>query len=219
MDGFGERPDWIEIRNIGDAAGNLAGYHLTDDSNDLDKWTFPSTPLNAGAYLVVFASGKDTTDPQGRRHTNFSLSGDGEYVALTNAALAVISEYGANGQNYPKQKVDVSYGIASNGNPRDMLLATAGTLNAAGLVGLVGDTSFSHDRGFYDQPFQLTIFTNTPGRRFATRWTAARPRRPPARFTAHRSRSIRRRRSAPQHFAPIWCRRTWTHRPTYLLTM
>ena len=49
VDGFGERSDWIEIRNIGDAAGDLAGYHLTDTNDDLDKWTFPAnTTVAAG---------------------------------------------------------------------------------------------------------------------------------------------------------------------------
>src|SRR5918995_1673765 len=60
-DGFGERSDWIEIRNAGDAAGDLAGYHLTDSANDPGMWTFPpGSVVQAGGYLVVFASGRDT---------------------------------------------------------------------------------------------------------------------------------------------------------------
>ena len=56
-DGFGERSDWIEIRNTGDAAGDLVGYHLTDSAGDLDMWTFPpATVVQPGGYLIVFAS-------------------------------------------------------------------------------------------------------------------------------------------------------------------
>src|SRR5688572_20541278 len=62
-DGFGERSDWIEIRNAGDAAGDLAGYHLTDSANDPGMWTFPQgSVVPAGGYLIVFASGRNTID-------------------------------------------------------------------------------------------------------------------------------------------------------------
>ncbi len=33
----------------------------------------------------------------------------------------------------------------------------------AGHIGSVGDTKFSHDRGFYENPFEVTIATATPG--------------------------------------------------------
>src|SRR5688572_16745375 len=73
-DVFGDRSDWIEIRNIGDTAGDLQGHHLTDTADELDKWTFPAgTLVPAGGYIIVFASGRDTIDVQGRRHTNFAL--------------------------------------------------------------------------------------------------------------------------------------------------
>jgi len=70
VDEDGDSSDWVEILNAGDMAVNLAGWHLTDDPGDLDKWTFPSTNLAAGQYLVVFASGKDRagTGPAGRHH-------------------------------------------------------------------------------------------------------------------------------------------------------
>ena len=42
----GEFSDWIEVYNAGDAVIDLAGWHLTDDTNDLDKWSFPSERLN-----------------------------------------------------------------------------------------------------------------------------------------------------------------------------
>src|SRR3954467_5472492 len=52
----GQFNDWIEIRNTGDAAGNLAGYKLTDSPALSPSWTFPSVTLPAGGHLVVFAS-------------------------------------------------------------------------------------------------------------------------------------------------------------------
>ena len=41
---------------------NLSGYGITDDVNDLSKWTFPSYDLAANDFLVVFASNKDRKD-------------------------------------------------------------------------------------------------------------------------------------------------------------
>jgi hypothetical protein len=41
--------------------------------------------------------------------------------------------------------------------------ATPGGVNDPGFLGFVGDTTFSHDRGFYDEPFALTISCETSG--------------------------------------------------------
>ena len=55
-DGFGEDSDWIEIHNHGDQSLDLSGYHLTDDPDNLEKWTFPSVVIQPDEYLVVFLS-------------------------------------------------------------------------------------------------------------------------------------------------------------------
>ena len=66
-------PDWIELYNAGDEAVNLEGWYLTDDPEDLKKWRFPATTLNASNFKIVFASGNDAVDPAGNLHTNFRL--------------------------------------------------------------------------------------------------------------------------------------------------
>ena len=104
VDGEANRPDWIEIHNAGDVAINLAGFHLTDNPNSLTKWSFPSVDLDPGQFLVVFASGQETdsfVDASGNLHTNFSLSADGEYLALVAPDGAVLSEFGAGGTDFP----------------------------------------------------------------------------------------------------------------------
>src|SRR2546422_9170979 len=55
----GSYEDWIEIYNAGASPVNLDGWYLTDNASDLTQWRFPSTNLNAGGVLVLFASGKD----------------------------------------------------------------------------------------------------------------------------------------------------------------
>ena len=116
-DAEGSSPDWIEVYNAGDEPIDLAGYHLTDDADNLSKWTFPPVALDANGYLVVFASdrsGPDFTDEQGNLHTNFALGRRGEYLALVTPLGEIVSEYGPNGTDYPEQLANVSYGVAQS---------------------------------------------------------------------------------------------------------
>src|SRR5690606_18823594 len=65
LDGDGESSDWIEIYNGTSSPVDLAGWHLTDDEDDLLKWQFPSMPqtiLDPGEYLIVFASAQLTSN-------------------------------------------------------------------------------------------------------------------------------------------------------------
>ncbi|MGB2864078.1 MAG: CotH kinase family protein [Sedimentisphaerales bacterium] len=100
--------DWIEIYNAGTDTVNLDRWYLTDDDNDLTQWAFPEVMIGPDAYLVVFASGKNRRDPLGILHTNFKLSGSGEYLGLVHPdGRTVVSEFFPT---YPRQAPDVSYG-------------------------------------------------------------------------------------------------------------
>ena len=111
----GDFADWIEIFNPEDVPISLAGYHLTDKATNPGKWTFPAMTLNPGAYLVVFASGKNRTDPTGRLHTNFKLSAAGEYLALVSPDGVTVVSGLAPG--YPPQFENVSFGLGPAGSP------------------------------------------------------------------------------------------------------
>lgn len=82
MDADGDAPDWVELHNDGDQAVDLAGHFLTDDRDDLNQWELPAVTLEAGGYLVVFASGKDRRLASAGLHTNFQLKNGGEFLAL-----------------------------------------------------------------------------------------------------------------------------------------
>jgi len=104
-------PDWIELYNAGDEAVNLEGWYLTDDPEDLTKWRFPATTLGVNDFKIVFASGDDAPDPAGNLHTNFRLSAGGEYVGLVKPdGTSVVSAYGSETEDYPRQVSDISYG-------------------------------------------------------------------------------------------------------------
>ena len=109
QDEDGDTPDWIEIYNPTGADIDLAGYHLTDDPNNLTKWTFPAAPLQTGRYLVVFASDKDRAVAGSELHLNFKLASGGEYLALVAPdGTTVISEFAPA---YPVQAGGFSFGI------------------------------------------------------------------------------------------------------------
>ncbi len=106
----GSHPDWIEIHNGGPAAGDLGGWHLTDDALDLSKWSFPSTLLAPGGYLVVFASDKNRARSGQPLHANFKLAGEGDYLALVAPDGATVAWQIAPA--YPPQRANVSAGPA-----------------------------------------------------------------------------------------------------------
>ncbi|MBP7936285.1 MAG: chitobiase/beta-hexosaminidase C-terminal domain-containing protein [Phycisphaerae bacterium] len=113
----GSHPDWIELYNPCRPVFHLAGYYLTDDPTELTKWAFPAVAMTQGQYLVVFASGKDRTDPSKPLHTSFKLSDNGNGDAL-NAFIALVAPDGhtivSAYPQYPQQLTDVSYGLSQS---------------------------------------------------------------------------------------------------------
>ena len=162
-DGFGDDSDWIEIRNTGDETVDLQGYFLTDDADNLAKWTFTqSTMVGPGEHLVVFASGQNTIDPLGYQHTNFRLSAGGEYVSLTAPDMTVLSEFGEGGTEYPPQISDVSFGlggeqILSFETTIDMLIPTNGTLGTTWT-----NVSFSPAANGFENVFAAVGYEGNP---------------------------------------------------------
>jgi len=108
QDGDLESPDWIELHNSGPGVVNLGGWHLTDSASDPTRWTFPSTNLPSGGYLIVFASGKNRAVAGRELHTNFQLNNDEEYLALIEPDGTTIAD--AFAPAYPNQRANVSYG-------------------------------------------------------------------------------------------------------------
>ncbi|MBW8017930.1 MAG: hypothetical protein FVQ82_17305, partial [Planctomycetes bacterium] len=162
VNGYESSPDWIEIYCAGPSPINLQDWYLTNDSHNLDKWSFPSVTLNPGNYMVVFASGQDVddfVDDLGYLHTNFKLNADGGYLAIVAPDGQTTShQY----ENYPDQKTNYSYGIKEERRGY-FAVATPNERNGQVYSGFVSDTQFNTDRGFYNSPFDVGITTDTPG--------------------------------------------------------
>ena len=80
----GEFDDWIELHNLSTEEVNLSGWHLSDDSNQPRKWTFPQgTLIPANGYLMVWADEDGATTPG--LHANFKLDAKGEQILLVDS--------------------------------------------------------------------------------------------------------------------------------------
>lgn len=125
----GDSSDWIEIYNPDAEAVDLGGLFLTDDSVEPNKWQFPPTILEAGDWLVVYASGKDRAVSGKVLHTNFKLDAKGESLALVAAdGVTILSDFG---MPYREQFEDISYGTGSFGEGY-MTFPTPGFENSVG---------------------------------------------------------------------------------------
>ena len=158
----GHYDDWVEIHNYSDTPIDLARMYLTDDPADPTKWQIPGgasqlTSVGPGGYLLIWLDGH-TSDAG--LHASFALDSDGEAIALFAPDGATPIDSVAFGP----QRVDVSYGRSPDGmGPVGYLLApTPGASNSGLYEGVVADTQFSHPRGFYDVPFQVTLGCETP---------------------------------------------------------
>jgi hypothetical protein len=154
-DATGSSSDWIEIFNNTNQVLNLNNYYLTDDKNNLTKFRFSSSiNIPTNSYKIIWASGEIS---RGSDHTSWSLSADGEFVALVLPDGQTILD----SLSFPKQKRDVSYGRLV-GNLDSLVYFTPASPNAVNnnsnaYLGFLDPPTFSHESGFYTNSFNLSL--------------------------------------------------------------
>jgi hypothetical protein len=163
IDEDGVQADWIEIVNGSAVPVDLAGWSLTDEQDNPNKWIFPAVTLAPGQYRLVFASGKDRRPTTGNLHTNFKLNLSGDYLGLFDFARSpvAVSEISPS---YPEQRADYSYGTDALGNWVYFQTPTPEAANnSASVVEIVQSVSFNVSGGVFNGPFGLVLSTPTPG--------------------------------------------------------
>ena len=158
----GEFEDWVELYNPGDTPIDTAGMYLTDDPEAPTKWQIPTdvpdlTRVPAKGYLIIWL---DNDVGDSGLHASFKLSAAGDQLALFDKDGTTQLDLVA----FQDQRTDISYGRSSTVDDswRYMIRATPGAVNTIAYQGVVADTKFSHDRGFYEEPFTVEISTKTP---------------------------------------------------------
>jgi len=159
----GQREDWIEIYNSGQEAINIGGMYLTDNLSEPAMWRIPNenpsaTTISPGGYILIWAD-NDTADAG--LHANFQFDSDaGDEIGLFDTDGATLLDSVTFGDQTP----DVSYGRDPDATSNLVTLhPTPGASNNGSYLAVVADTKFSHDRGFYDAPFDAVITCETPG--------------------------------------------------------
>jgi len=105
----GEYDDWVEIYNGNSFSLNLNGYFLSDNENDLTRWTFPNTTIQANDYLIVWCDTAGGT--QTGLHTTYRLSADQEEVYLTDPSGIVV----VDAVHFVNMPTDIAYARVPNG--------------------------------------------------------------------------------------------------------
>jgi hypothetical protein len=173
---FGEFSDFVELHNHSANSISLAGYTLSDNPAEPQKWALPAMTLAPGALLLLW------TDDQDKRpgdtafvayknavvtvnglHTNFRLSGDGEYIGLFDPQGKLTDEI-----TYYTQAGDVSFGrhVAAPEQWHYFAEPTPGKPNSSygsASMEIPGEPVFSLSEGFYANPQMLVLSTPEPG--------------------------------------------------------
>lgn len=121
-DADGDSSDWIELHNNGETFVSMAGWSLTDQQNEPQRWPLPTFSLQPGERRVIFASGKDRRNPLEELHTNFSLQNGSGYLALRKPGGIITSQWNP----YPPQKADISFGDGTLVDRQDLVTTTSG---------------------------------------------------------------------------------------------
>ena len=150
-DDAGEYCDYVELYNPTGTDSGM-GLYLTDDRDDLKKYKIEEA-VPAGGYLIIWLAGVGN---EGYLHAPFKLSGEGEYLILTDEAGTVLDEV-----RVPSLEYNVTYSRRTDGvNDFYCAEATPGESNeGAASVNLDYNDSpgFSLEDGFYDVGTNLTI--------------------------------------------------------------
>ncbi len=156
-DDDGDYEDWIELYNAGADAISLAGWGLSDDRDRPFRWVFPDIVIPPGEHLLVWASGKDRSDPEASLHTNFSIAWTGEEILLTRPD-------DSEADSLPPTRIprDISFGRAPDGTDSWRYFDEPTPLQPnsdTGYERLLSAPLFSHAPGYYGQPIELHLHT------------------------------------------------------------
>lgn len=172
----GDFEDWIELYNASGAPIDLSRWGLSDDLGRPFRWTFPEgTAIDAGAFLLVWASGKNRSHANGPLHTNFSLDRDGEPVVLTKADGTRIDIM--EPRPIPR---DISVGRLPGGGDEWYYFTepSPGAPNEGeAFDSLLSPPSLSHAAGFFDNSFDLVLSHPDPDAKIIYTFDGSVPRR------------------------------------------
>lgn len=106
----GEYSDWIELYNNSSSILNLEGYHISDQSSFLSKWTLPNITLYPGTFQVIFASGKNRVEVPVSFQTVIDKSDSWRYIVPTTTIPNAWKTTGFNDSSWESGNSGFGYG-------------------------------------------------------------------------------------------------------------
>ncbi len=186
----GQFGGWVEIYNAGAQPIDLRDMYLTRDPGFAQVWRIPGPPEDPGlgeapsstvapqGFLLVWLDGR--TDAAGL-HADFTLNpaGDALYLVAADGRTLI------DGFAFGPQAAGVSYGRFPDGAGalRYFGFPTPLSPNNDAYLGEVGPLQFSHERGFYEAPFDLKIACSTPETRILCTYDGTPPQEPGPAYT------------------------------------
>lgn len=151
----GQYQDWIELYNSSNQIVDLAGYGLSDDSNQPFQWKFPSVIIPAKGFLIVFCSSKNV-EFNGELHSNFKLSASGETAYLSAPSGVLLSKI-----KTPSLMENQSYARTNDGQSIWAIFtsSTPKKTNVGGTLAneKVNKPIVSHEAGFFGSAQSISI--------------------------------------------------------------
>lgn len=147
--------DYIELYNASSAEISLEGWYISDDATDLTKCQISGVSIDSKGFALLYANGKNDTGDS----LNFKLNPAGEKIYFSDSqGYLVDSVY------VPKQEYGTVYARVTDG--ADEWCAKEETTdysnNEAKVfpVRSLTEPVFSHESGFYEEAFTLTLEAN-----------------------------------------------------------
>ena len=161
LDNYGEYEDWVELYNTSNTDVDINGWYLTDKSNNLTKWQFPSSFIvSANSVAIIYCSGLDEI-VGGVAHSNFKITQTkfNEVFVLSDASGSVVDSISV----VPTQNSH-SRGRETNGSSIWSVFTTAtpNANNTGAMLEYAPMPSFSQTSGYYNAPFDLTLSSTDP---------------------------------------------------------
>ncbi|WP_242872870.1 CotH kinase family protein [Ruminococcus flavefaciens] len=145
--------DWIELYNNSKTEADISGWGLTDKEDQPFKYVFPSgTRIGAEGRLVVFCDSDAAAN--NKSIAPFGISASGETLLLSDANGNTV-----NTLTVGSLAEDTSFGQYPEGSGEYYVLSCTPDKKNTEPEGTnaVHAPTFSHESGFYDSEFKLTL--------------------------------------------------------------
>ena len=151
----GETWDWVELKNVGTEAIDLADYYLSDNSSEPLAFQLPAQKLESGGYILIWCDGSD----RGGVYAPFALSAQRDQLYLSRADGAVVDC--AVLQNIP---YGGSYGRMDGSNGFYYFTSpTPGAANVSGLRRVADKPVLLGQEGVFNDVESVTVELRAAG--------------------------------------------------------